>query len=351
MSGWTAIGVVFAIPALSAGGDWRVLLLASIAQWWSWGLVAAAIVAADRRLPFSERQIGRRLVAHLPLSAILTVVYVYVSATMRALMGPGPISAVFDLRILTNALGGMILWAWLVYWLILGAWLAKQYYERYLSSELKRERMERLSTEARLHSLRLQLDPHFLFNALNTISSQVEAEPKLARRMIEHLGDLLRLMLESNARQQVPLSDELEFLEHYLAIQRIRFGGRLRFEQSIGDEVHGALVPSMTIQPLVENAIRHGISSRCSGGTVRVSAHRVGDDLQLLVEDDGTGLPAGWTSRPQGRLGLSVTRQRLDGLYPDGRALFEVRQRVEGGVQVELRIPLEFEREHEAARA
>ncbi len=186
-------------------------------------------------------------------------------------------------------------WHWLNYWLILGAWQAYRYYDHYLADELRLERLEKNFSEARLNALRMQLAPHFLFNALNAISSQLERDPKLARRMIGHLGDLLRLSLESKDRQEVPLAEELAFLEHYLAIQKIRFGDNLRIETKIAPEVKYASVPCLFVQPLVENAIRHGISRRASGGTVIVSAQRDGNRLDIRVLDDGVGLPAGWT--------------------------------------------------------
>lgn len=129
-------------------------------------------------------------------------------------------------------------------------------------------------------------------------------------------------------------------MEHYLAIQRIRFGDRLRFEQSIAEDARYALVPSMTIQPLVENAICHGISKRASGGTVRVLVQRRDGDLWIRVEDDGTGLPADWNQHPPEGVGLSVTRQRLEGFYPDGKSSFDVGPRSGGGVEVNIRIPL-----------
>ena len=223
--------------------------------------------------------------------------------------------------------GGHVSVDWLVYWLILGAWQAYRYYDRYLAVELRLERLEKNFSEARLNALRMQLDPHFLFNALNTISSQVERDPKLARRMIEHLGDLLRLSLESKDRQEVPLAEEMAFLEHYLAIQKIRFGDHLRIETQIAAEVKYASVPCLFVQPLVENAIRHGISRRASGGTVIVSAQRDGDRLGIRVLDDGVGLPAGWTLENSGGTGLSVTRQRVAGLYPDGETCFAVNRR------------------------
>lgn len=336
------MGLLFALGDMGSGADSLPVLKRSLASWWAWGLVTLVIVAIDRRLPLTERQIGWRLLCHIPLSVILTILYAYVAAGMTALLGMRTFASVADSRILMHGITGMMLWSVLVYWLILGGWLAKQYYERYLSSELQRERLERLTTEARMHALRLQLDPHFLFNALNTISSQVESDPKLARGMIEHLGDLLRMSLESNQKQHVPLVNELAFLEHYLAIQRIRFGSRLRFEQTVEEDAKYALVPSMTIQPLVENAIRHGISKRASGGMVRVVAESRSKDLWIRVEDDGAGLPADWTAETAEGLGLSVTRQRLDGFYPDGKSSFEVRPRNGGGVEVELRIPLMY---------
>ena len=236
----------------------------------------------------------------------------------------------------------MVLWNWLIYWLILGAWQAYHYYDHYVASELRLERLEKSFSEARLNALRMQLDPHFLFNALNTISSQLERDPKLARRMIEHLGDLLRLSLESKDRQEVPLAEEMAFLEHYLAIQKIRFGDNLRIETQIAPDVKYASVPCLFVQPLVENAIRHGISRRASGGTVIVSAHRDGNRLDIRVLDDGVGLPKGWTLENSGGVGLSVTRQRVVGLYPEGETRFAVNRRAGGGTEVEIALPLRW---------
>jgi signal transduction histidine kinase len=340
VAAWTAIGLVFALPGMSAGPDWRRSLLGSLAQWWSWGLVAPLIVAADRRLPSSEKQLARRILLHALLSFPVTAAYIYVFAAILALLGMEPWLATYSPQTLVMALRGMFLWSWLVYWLIVGAWQVYQYYERYLSSELRLARLERRFTDARLNALRMQLDPHFLFNALNTISSQVERDPRLARSMIEHLGDLLRLSLDSRDREEIPLSEELAFLDHYLAIQRIRFGDTLRIDMRIDPDVMYASVPCLFIQPLVENAIRHGISRRASGGTVIVSAQRLGDRLRIRVIDDGVGLSAGWTLESSAGLGLSLTRDRIAGLYPDGSSRFDVRRRPEGGTEVEIALPL-----------
>jgi two-component system, LytTR family, sensor kinase len=337
---WTAIGVVFALPGMSMGPNWRRSLIASLAQWWSWGLVAPLIIAADSLLPSSDKQLARRILLHFLLSVPTTAAYQYVFVAMLALVGMEPWRVIVDPRILLNAWRGMFLWSWLVYWLIVGAWQAYRYYDRYLSSELRMERLERRFSEARLNSLRMQLDPHFLFNALNTISSQVERDPRLARAMIGHLGDLLRLSLESRDKQEIPLAEELAFLDHYLAIQRIRFGDHLKIELHIDPEVAYASVPSLVLQPLVENAIRHGFSRRSSGGTVVVAARRAGDQLDLRVLDDGVGLPEGWTLGTPPGLGLSLTRDRIAGLYPDGKSRFAVGRRSTGGTEVEIQIPL-----------
>jgi two-component system, LytTR family, sensor kinase len=204
-----------------------------------------------------------------------------------------------------------------------------------------------------LNALRMQLDPHFLFNALNTISSQVERDPRLARRMIEHLGDLLRMSLQSKDRQEVPLAEELAFLDHYLAIQKIRFGDHLTIETRIAPEVKLASVPFLLLQPLVENAIRHGISRRSSGGTVVISAERVEDRLVIQVSDDGVGLPPGWDAESSVGVGLAVTRERIRGLHPNGASHLDVRNRASGGTEVKIALPFSLLRteNHESISA
>ena len=173
--GWSAMGVLFALPELQTGAPWPPVLKNSLAAWWAWGLVALLMAALDRRLPLTERPLGWRLAWHVPAGVVLTIFHAYAAAAVAALLGTRPLAGVFHWGILIRGLQGMMLWSLLVYWLILGGWLAKQYYQRYLSSELRLARLERLSTEARMHALRLQLDPHFLFNALNTISSETSA--------------------------------------------------------------------------------------------------------------------------------------------------------------------------------
>jgi two-component system, LytTR family, sensor kinase len=348
---WSTLGLLFALPGLSSG-NWKRALLGSLAQWWSWGLVAPVIFRTDARLPFKETQLGMRILAHLLVSVVLTVVYFYVFMAMLALLGLGGWSVLANRGSLLAAFRGGLLWSWVVYWVIFGAQQTFRYYEHYRASELRLERMERNFSQARLNALRMQLDPHFLFNALNTISSQVERHPRLARTMIEHLGDLLRLSLDARDKQEIPLAEELAFLDHYVAIQKIRFAENLRIEIQVTPEVKYALVPCLIVQPLVENAIRHGISRRASGGTVTVMAERGPSQLEIRVADDGVGLPPGWNLETSSGMGLSVTRERIVSLHPVGTSRFSVRPRRGGGTEVEILLPLRFaaERTNVAAR-
>jgi len=337
---WTAIAVIFSLPRLAQGGSWQVPLFSALANWWSWGMLAPVIIAVDRRLPFKSREAGKRLLTHLVLGPVLTMFYIYLFAALTAAMRLQPWSVLSGSHLFATALQGELFWGMLVYSLIVGVSEVYLYHQRSLSAELQMKRLERNFSAARLNALRMQLDPHFLFNALNTISAQVEREPRLARTMIEHLGDLLRLSLDSHGRDRIALAEELAFLDHYLAIQRIRFGDKLKVALQIAPEVKHVAVPSLFMQPLVENAIRHGISRRAHGGLVTVIAERVEDQLEIKVLDDGIGLPAGWSLETGVGLGLSVTRERIAGLYPEGTTRFALSRRADGGTQVEISFPI-----------
>jgi two-component system LytT family sensor kinase len=345
---WSTLGVLFALHGISSP-HWHQQLLASLTFWWAWGVVTPLIFWTDARLPFQEKQLGMRILAHLPVSVVLTLLYTNLWDVMIAAVGLNPWSSLSAKGFLASVSNEGILWKWLVYWVIFGARQTFRYYERYLDSELRLERMERSFSQARLNALRMQLDPHFLFNALNTISSQVERNPRLARTMIEHLGDLLRLSLDARDRQEIPLAEELAFLDHYVAIQKIRFAENLRIEIQVAPAVKYALVPCLIVQPLVENAIRHGISGRATGGTVTVVALRGPNQVEIRVADNGVGLPPGWTLETSSGMGLFVTRERIIGLHPDGSSRFSVRPRSGGGTEVEISLPLRFAEEQASA--
>ena len=330
--------MVFALPRFGTTASWSTLLVRSLGDWWSWGILVPAIVAIDRRLPIAIEKLGHRFAAHVLLGLAMTLAYVYVDAIFLATLRVGPWSDVASLQPVKEALRGGFLWCLLVYLLIVGAWHSIRYSRQYLSAELRLERLERNFSEARLNTLRMQLDPHFLFNALNTISAQVTNRPAMARQMIEHLGDLLRLSLEPDRRQQVCLADEIAMLSHYIAIQKIRFGAKLDVVIDVSEQARKAIVPSLILQPLVENAVRHGLSSRVQGGTVTVTARLLKAQLQLLVEDDGVGLPEDWVDSGIG-LGLSVTRERIAMLHGSLDAGLTVGRRAGGGTRVEIHLP------------
>jgi len=195
--------------------------------------------------------------------------------------------------------------------------------------------------EARLQALASQLRPHFLFNALNAVASLVHVDPDAAERMLARLGDLLRHSLESHGRQEVTLREEQAALAPYLDIEQIRFGPRLEVAWKLAPEVLEARVPYLALQPLVENAIRHGLAPRAEPGRIEISAEREGDVLRLLVRDDGMGPPVGGPARGGG-VGLSNLRARLATLY-GGRAGLELRPGTPRGTVVELRVPLDAE--------
>jgi LytS/YehU family sensor histidine kinase len=223
----------------------------------------------------------------------------------------------------------------LVYWIIVVISHAADYYQRYREGELR-------ASQAQLQALKMQLHPHFLFNALHSISALVHSDPDAADQMIAKLGDFLRLTLDSAAAQEVPLRQELEFLNCYLDIERTRFRDRLTTEIHADPQVLDCVVPNLILQPIVENAIRHGVSQRAARGHVEVRASRAGDSLRLEVRDNGRGLPEGaeaCRAKQGGGVGLANTRARLQQLY-GGSFRFELSNAPAGGAVVTLELPL-----------
>lgn len=209
----------------------------------------------------------------------------------------------------------------LVYALIYGVVTFVQHLRARREEELRRSRLEQQLSEARLATLRSQLDPHFLFNSLNMISSHVHDQPELAEVMVDRLSAFLRLTLRDAGSAELPLSRELESLDAYLDIMRARFEDRLRITVDVADGAERALVPHLVLQPLVENAIEHGVDDPERPGEVAVTARRDAGRLELTVEDNGPGLPGGNESAVSEGLGLGHTRARLDELYAGAATL------------------------------
>jgi LytS/YehU family sensor histidine kinase len=213
----------------------------------------------------------------------------------------------------------------------------------------ERQRVETQLAKAQLDTLRLQLSPHFLFNALNGAMALIATNARAAEKMLASISEFLRMILRSSAEPKVTVERELALLHHYLEIQRVRFGDKLKVRFDVDDNLANALVPSLLLQPLVENSIRHGIGVRASGGTVIVRMSANGDMLSIDVEDNGVGTSsrlAKEKNRGTG-LGLSNTATRLNHLYGE-RHTFETGIGELGGFRVHLTLPLELARNSDA---
>jgi LytS/YehU family sensor histidine kinase len=210
-------------------------------------------------------------------------------------------------------------------------------HQRALYRERERAvRAESLANAARLEALRLQLNPHFLFNALNAISTLiVEGRQAEASRMLARVGDLLRTTLARDGAADVPLAEELDLVQRYLDIEQIRLGDRLALRVDVGPDAWHARVPSLLLQPLVENAVRHAIAPREQGGAIAITARRENGNLRVVVEDDGPGL----TGKSEG-IGLANTRERLRHRYPDAHR-FALTTGQLGGLRVDIELPFE----------
>ncbi len=318
---------------------WGQALKISLAQWSAWGGLAVLIIWIDRRLPIERDALFRRFLFHVPLSLVFTVAYSYLNyANLSILDAPR------DASLLA---GGVLTTSWRLihrngtffYWVIVGTYIAVDYQNHLKNRLVKTAELERLLSDARLNVLRTQLQPHFLFNALNAISAHIESDPRAARLMLERLGDLLRLSLDHIDHQEIGLDQELAFVERYLQLQAMRFEDRLHVSMSLAPDVHGALVPPFILQPLVENAVQHGAAARSADGTIAVEAWRDNGQVRLAVRDNGPGLPAGWSLDDHQGIGISNTRERLRHLYGEQNQSLKISQEPGGGVRVDLSLP------------
>ncbi len=225
-----------------------------------------------------------------------------------------------------------------IYFFVVSMSHAFRYFRRSRERERRALELEASLAQAKLQSLRMQLNPHFLFNTLNAISTLVHRDPVGADETIVNLSELLRMSMEDSDQQEIPLRRELEFLDRYLEIQQVRFGERLRVEKEVDPGVLVAQVPVMILQPLVENAIKHGIEPQTGLGLLKIAARHTGDLLQVTIGDNGPGLPgAGGTAFREG-IGLANTRARLRELYGP-RHQFTLSNAPAGGLLVFLEIP------------
>ena len=317
---------------------WRILTW-QLVSGYIWFAISPIILYLARRFPFDGGRWKKSVPVHLVACLAIAFGQLLLDAFVLTRLGypwnrefPNFFEA-YKFFVLVNLHLSI-----LIYMGVVAIWSTYSYYQKYRERELHSSQLEARLAQSRLQVLKMQLHPHFLFNTLNAISELIHKDPESADRMLTDLSDLLRLSFENLEVQEIPLKQELEFLEKYLEIEQMRFHDRLTVEMRIAPDTLDASVPNMILQPLVENAIKHGIAPRSSGGRIDINAVRSNGHLEITVKDDGLGVPFGdFENLPEG-VGLSNTRRRLRHLYGDGHR-FNLEKRDEGGCGVYLEIP------------
>jgi signal transduction histidine kinase len=339
LASWTALALLFGAQiqlintrVLGGTGSWSEALAWSFSYWYGWAALAPVVVWLSRVFLREGTRFLVSLQLHLPACLLVSFAHLAVVAlvTRATHATVEPLRAVYAVHMQWNVL---------IYWVLVGATHALHYYDRFRERELRATQLEAELAQSQLHRLKMQLHPHFLFNALNAISTLIETEPERADRVLSQLAALLRESLRDDAPHEVSLKEELSFLERYLEIEKTRFTDRLSVKFDIRPDVLEARVPTWVLQPLVENAIRHGISRRAGAGRVEVRAWRENGTLRLEVRDDGPGLLE--SSSPLNKspgIGLANTRARLERLH--GKDFGLELQNVEGGgARASVRLP------------
>jgi two-component system LytT family sensor kinase len=361
---WTMLAVLTAANRLA---DQRELGLTIVSrtvpialafqQMYTWALLTPVVFWLAGRFSIDKSNAAQRIALLLGIgvvmafcvdrlnSSLVTTFHPRYQPTAAAapggwLRGPGSGGFFSVLR------GPMMLNHFIIYIGVLSAGFARDYFLRYRSRERETSRLqsetahlEAQLAEARLSALNAQLNPHFLFNTLHAISSLVERDPRGVRRMITRLSELLRYTLNGGNENEVVLAQEIAFLERYLEIMQIRFQGQLEIEVELGDDARDALVPSLILQPLVENAVKHGVDKVADRGKIRIQARREEDRLVLTVSDNGPG-PSTVQKSEEGEhgVGLDNIRQRLGQLYGSAQSL-SLSKSAGGGTTAQIVMP------------
>jgi len=346
LGGWTLMGLFYALQIFllysrnnMQPANWRQVIPAALGFWYIWAALSPLIVRLGRAYRFEGRAWRRSLGVHLLCGILFALVHdsllllglsLYEAATGRGFMFLQRLPSVFVSIYVTAG--------FVIYWMIVFGSQVIDYTRRLREEELRASLLQSQLATAQLQALKMQLHPHFLFNTLHAISALVPKDPEAADRMIARLSDLLRMSLESDAAQEVVLEHELEFLQGYLDIQKTRFGDRLKVAMDVDAGVLHAFVPNMILQPLVENAIKHGVAPRTSGGNIAITAGRRDGQVTIQIQDDGPGLGGRGAAGITFGVGLSNTRARLEQLYGSAHR-FELVNRAEGGLRVEIDLP------------
>jgi signal transduction histidine kinase len=328
---FTAVGVLFGSQTVlysSYAGrpvGWVRAIGYALITWYIWAALMPAVLWSARWMPVQRGRWVRAVAWHVVASVGFAILHTMLRILVNPYIDPAPLR-------FSNVFISVFHWNAFTYWSIVGIVHAVSYHDRLHERERAALQLEARLARAQLDVLRMQLHPHFLFNTLHAISALMDAgETEAADRMLAELSDLLRLTLDNIGRQEVALRQEIDFLERYVHIQQTRFQDRLRITIEADPAALPLSVPNQILQPLVENAIRHGIAPRASGGSVAVHAWMDGSRLHITVTDDGIGRREGVVDG----MGLTNTRARLQELYGAGHE-FSVTNQPTGGVQVAM---------------
>ena len=343
---WSGIGLfdatqnVFVMRAEGMHHAWARLFACLLLAWLPWALATPLVLGLERQFPLARWRRVSTWGVHLTACGIVGLISAAWAASLEALLnpwahvpGPEPFAQLWSQKFYNSLLSYALL-----YGVLLLVSLALDSREQLARQQTETARLNEQLSKAQLNALRRQIEPHFLFNTLNAIAGLVREERnEAAVSMIAGLSDFLRRVLEDSNRQQVPLGEELDFALKYLDIQKVRFGERLQVNVNVPTELLPAPVPSLILQPMVENAIKHGIAKQVHGGAIRISALRTNGRLRLSVYNDGPKLPENWEKTHSG-IGISNVQTRLQGLY--GKAFeLSMHNQEPGGVEVSLSVP------------
>jgi len=315
----------------------RWLVVLNCAYWYTWAALTPTIVWLSQRFRFERQGLIRAIAVHLPAVVIFSLAHIGAmeGAQWYLVTSEGGVYAWWP-QAQRAALVNFD-WEMMTYWAIVGLSHALLYYRESRDRELRASQLETRLVEAQLKTLQQQLHPHFLFNTLNAISALMHRDVAAADRTLVRLSDLLRLTLERLGEHEVTLDEELDFLRKYLDIERTRFADRLIVRFEIENETLQALVPTLLLQPLVENAIKHGVARKAGAGHIDVTARRDNDKLWIEIRDDGVGLSEDALTALHKGIGVSTTRARLQHQFgADYRFEFH---RMAQGVAVIVAVP------------
>lgn len=334
--GLAALSFYYLTQTVTAGSfNWTYALVSTLPNWYIWAVLAPVVVKVASTWPMdSSNWLRVLLTVHVPVMFAAMMVHslfnliLFRTAGLHDVMNLDLYRVHFTTRVHANIF---------TYATIVGAWYAFDYYRKYASRERQAASLQIQLAQANLRALKMQIHPHFLFNTLNSISALVRKEEnRLAVRMLGQLGEFLRIALENKGQQEIPLEQEFDFLRKYLDIELVRFGDRLEVNFDVDPELRTYYVPNLILQPIVENAIHHGISQQTSGGRIDVVAREENGRICMSVSDNGPGLKN--PERLEKGVGVANTQARLENLYGSDQE-FSLRNASSGGLEVRVCVP------------